>query len=472
MNNTAHTFWEKKLPPFSGLVLVAVLMMTISWLTGNVVLFGTKAATEGVPKNVQITNITDTSFTITYQTDAPVLGSIGYGTNDSLGNIGLDDRDQILNKATEHRMHHITIKSLTPGSKYIFEISSGGSKYKNNDAHYEVVTAPSITAQTTPALLKGQVTLDDGTIPIEGIVQITAETSQILTALLKPDGSYEVPLQSLRNRDLAAWTPLTAATELQVTVSTPTQQSTAVLLADQVNPAPLMVLSKNYDFSIDDTQLAATEATGSALPGDLTVPVDTAQVTSPTITTPEKDQSFNDLQPMFEGKALPGSEVTLTIQSQEIVEVVVQSDASGNWQFRPTLPLAPGNHILTIKSPDVQGVLQSVSQPFTVFAQGTQFIEPSISPPPLPTPVQQATPSATPTLLPEPSPTIEPTPTAAFISPAPTISGGFDPNDPNNQNNGTNGNPPVPNSGSSAWLIGLVGIFISAGVGTLLFFFI
>lgn len=475
MKNTANTIWEKRLPPFSGLVLVAILLVTISWLTSNVVLFSTRAATGAEPKNIQITNLTDTSFTVTYQTDDPVLGSVGYGTNESLGNVGLDDRDQITNKAAEHRIHHITIRNLTPGSKYVFEISSGGTVYKNNHALYEVVTAPTLQAPlTTMQPLKGQVTLDDGALPVEGVVSVATNTSQTLTALLRPDGSYEIPVAALRTQDLSAWEPLTPETKLTITVLDPTQRSSAILLADQANPAPLMVLSKDYDFSIDTSLAADAEATESAPVADLPIPVDTSQVTSPKITVPKEAQSFKDLQPVFSGKALPDKEVVVTIQTQGVIEATVQSDANGNWEFRPTLPLDPGNHTITIKSPDEQGILQSVSQSFTVFAQGSQFIEPSISPPVLPTPLPASPSASLPTPTVAPSPTIAvtstPIPTPAAMSPSP--SGGEDSGTGGTGQPGTNGNPPVPNSGSSAWIVGFVGILLTAGVGTLLFFFI
>lgn len=460
----SHTILEKKLPPFSGLVLVVMLLITISWLTGNVVLFGTRAATGGVPQKIQITNISDTSFTVVYQTDEPVLGSLRYGTNDSLGNVGLDDRDQLINKPTEHRMHHITVKNLTPGSKYVFEIASGDGTYKNNNRLYEVSTAPALTAKTTESALKGQVTLKDGSIPIEGIVQVATDTSQTLTALLQPDGSYQIPFKTLRTRDLIAWAPLTATTQLRVQVATPTEQSLATLLTGQSNPAPLMVLSKNYDFSLDSSLAADEQATESAAPTvNLPVPVDTTQVSSPTITVPEKDQKFNDPQPMFSGKALPNSNVAIVMQAQQPIEAIVQADANGNWEFKPAAPLEPGNYIIMVGSADDTGAIKQVTQSFSILTQGSQFVEPSISPPLIQDPLP-ASPSAA---LPEPSPTEEPTPTPTN-TPTPTFpiaSSSAAPID-------GNANPPVPNSGSSTLLFGFIGILLSAGVGTLLFFFL
>ena len=114
---------------------------------------------------------------------------------------------------------------------------------------------------------------------------------------------------------------------------------------------------------------------------------------------PRKDQEFSDQQPQFNGLALPNQEVTVTIHSEESIETKVTSDANGVWRFRPEQPLSPGQHTITIVTRDAFGLLRSITQSFTVFAQGTQVN-------------QSATPSATPTLsLPTktPTPTIKPT---------------------------------------------------------------
>jgi hypothetical protein len=468
MNTLRNTVWEKKLPRFSGLVLVIALLAVITTMTSNVVLFSTKAAAGAIPKKVQITNISDTSFTVTYQTDEPVLGSIGFGKDTTLGSISLDDRDQVINKAVAHRLHYITIKNLLPGSKYQFEIASGGDKFKDNNEYFQVTTAPPLPAQaTTQKSVTGRVALDDGAIPVEGIVLVGTDSSQTLSALLKPDGSYEVQLNQLRSSDLSAKLPITDETQLHVTVYDPTQQSTATIVASQVNPVPLMTLSKNYDFSINTSLADAVPASESAItPAEFPIPADANQVSSPIISIPTDQQSFTDQQPLFTGKSIPNSSVAIVIQSSSEITATVQSDESGNWELRPETPLPAGAHTLTIKSLDAKGVMQSVSKSFTVFAAGSQFVEPSISPPVIPTPVLAPSipASASPTieLLPTPTVTIEPTPTVIVSTPMPV---------PTSTNTGANGGT-TPSTGSSDWIFGIAGIIFTAGAGALLFFFI
>lgn len=470
MNNRPNNILEKKLPPFSGLVLVIMIFAITTWLTSNVVIFGTKAATGGVPQQVQVTNISETSFTVTYRTDSPVLGSVNYGTDKTLGKIAFDDRDKVTNKTAEHYLHHITISNLTPGTKYVYEIVSGDATYKNNDVAYDVMTAPKLTTSSgnNTKVVKGNVTLEDGSIPIEGIAQVATDTSQTFTVLLKQDGSYEIPLRLLRSNNLSTWETITDTTKLHVTVANPTQQATADLLASQSDPAPPMILSKNYDFLID-TSDQSTQSSGSAVPEvDLPDLVDTAQVTSPRISIPRENQKFTDGQPRFEGKAVAGNDVGILIElPDQPLEATVQADANGNWNFRPELPLEAGNYTITIRSLNSEGVLQTVNQSFSVLSEGSQFVEPSISPAlivsPAPAPSTAELPPI-PSVIDTPTPTITPIPTL----PLPSISG-----DGNGSGSGQgNGNPMVPDSGSPALLIGFLGILISAGIGTFLFLFI
>src|SRR5262249_31736137 len=138
-------------------------------------------------------------------------------------------------------------------------------------------------------------------------------------------------------------------------------------------------------------------------------------VSSPEISTPTESQAFKDQQPLFTGMALPNTEVDITIQSQQEIQAKLQSDNSGSWQFRPPVSLAPGNHTITISSVNAAVILQTLTSLFTVYAQGSKFVDPSFSPvaPPSATPTPQVlpTPNPEPTAIPTPTPTppIQPT---------------------------------------------------------------
>lgn len=54
-----------------------------------------------------------------------------------------------------------------------------------------------------------------------------------------------------------------------------------------------------------------------------------------------------NLRPTFRGEALPGAEVSLTIDGTAIV---INADSSGNWAYQPEAALSSGDHLIVIAS--------------------------------------------------------------------------------------------------------------------------
>jgi hypothetical protein len=482
---------NKKLPSVLSIVLVSVSLVTISWLSGNIILFGTKAATANVPKNVQISNISDSSFTISYTTDEKVFGTIAYGKDKKLGGVGIDDRDQLIGKPVAHRVHHITVQGVNPSTTYYLSIASGAETFMNNKDFYHVTTAPpSLDQPSEQAPLAGKATLDDGSIPTEAIAYVKTDSSQLLSTVLKPDGSYLIPLNSMRKVDFSSYIAFSPMTKLDIQIISPTLQSSLSTLAGQANPVPLIILSKNYDFSLED-RFSAFSASDSATASDSASPadspglpdmVDTTLVTTPQITTPKEAQTFTDQQPRFSGKTVPNADVEIIINSGIEIKTTVQSDGYGNWSYRPSTPLDAGNHTITINSPDSEGLIQQITNSFTVYAEGGNFIEPSVLP--------SISPTARPTSIPRPTeqPTMQPT-SLPTIAPSTNTS----PTGPGNGGNGsgTGGNngqggtvtgsitpgngqggptsPPIPRSGNEVVTIATFASVISLIIGGILF---
>ena len=134
--------------------------------------------------------------------------------------------------------------------------------------------------------------------------------------------------------------------------------------------------------------------------------------------TPMDGEKFADAQPLFQGTALPNESVQISINTQQSLQTTVQADNSGNWQFRPDMPLDPGNYVFSAVANDSQGVTQTLNRNFTVLTSGSQFNEPSVSPQVVPTASVSATPSPTivPTATSAPSPTVITTPTINPLS--------------------------------------------------------
>lgn len=421
MNALRNTIWNKRLPSILGLFFLVFAFGTITWLSRNAILFGTKAAVDDTPKNVVISNISDTSFTVSYVTDTNTVGTVTFGPTAKPTQIAFDDRDKAQGAAQPHTVHYITIQGLLPATDYFFTITSGSKTYTNKSAPYEALTGPDLAkTSTSKVLLSGKVNLDDGSVPPEAIATITSNKSQILSVLVGSDGTYSINLANLRTKDLLSVLTLDPKTILSLQLMANTVQSHVSLLTSQANPVPLVTLSKDYDFTVSDQPLtsspvASASGTPAAFPN-----VEDQNGSSPQITTPTSNEGFKDQQPLFEGNAVPNKDVEITIQSNQEITTTVSADANGKWQYRPQQPLAPGKHTITIRTVDADGIIRTLSQSFVVYAAGSEFTEPSISP----SPANTTTPTSTPTTIPSATPTSKPTstpvPTKANATTTPT----------------------------------------------------
>lgn len=454
MNNVRETIWNKRVHPFFGLILLVLSIFSISWMSKNIISSNIKASGSSIPTNVSISNITNSSFTVSYTTSEAVIGSINYGKDGQVGSLALDVRDTSSGAPSSHFIHYFTISQLSPTSTYYFSIDSSGNSYLNNGSFYTVTTGPTISqSPQNSETVKGSVVLEGGGTPQEAIVTISSGTSQLLSSLVSTDGTYSIPLTGLRTQNLQSYQTLALNALLQETVEDQSTTSHVSLLAGQANPVPLITLSTNYDFSLNSSTLVAQSVSQgtSKLTGFPSI-VNTIQVTTPILNVPTENEGFNDSQPQFSGKGIPNSQILITVQSTQEQSATVQTDQFGNWNWRPTLPLTPGQHTLTIQAPDVHGVMQTLQRMFTVYAQGSEFTSPSGPPAVLTaTPVPPSPTVVTPTTTPQPSPSFSPTPSPTSLI-TPTIQ--------------------TPITGSSDAVIGAVSMMLIAGVGGLLFFYL
>lgn len=399
MNNS---IWNKRIPTLLGLVMIIIGIAVTSVLVQTGVITVQQAAPGEVPENVRITNITANSFTVSYTTQAKVLGSLAYGTTSDFGSVGFDDRDQKTTTTGEYTLHYITVKNLKPETLYFFSITSGKDTYTHNDVPFQVSTGPLIVTDPPKQLpTSGKVLLADGTTPKEAIIYISTPGSQTLSALSQEDGSYILPLNGLRTQELTAYQVLSPDQKLQQLIVGPQQvKSNVVVLASQLNPVPAITLSQDYDFTAQTTPLASPSAQTS-FPSFTTTLSTKAKAQ---ILTPKNDQGFTDDQPVFKGTALPGEDVQITVHSEQVIKTTVTANKSGSWTYRPDENLEPGEHTITIVTRSASGILQTIQKSFTVYAAGSQV-------------AQSATPSATMT----PRPTRVPTPTKAIIPTATPI---------------------------------------------------
>lgn len=404
-----------RIPSFVGILLLLLGVGVTSYLVDQGIILEGRAAPEEEPTNIAITNISPTSFTVMYTTDAKIPGTISYGTDTENTSVAYDDRDKQNARGESYTIHHITVTGLKPDTTYYFSILSGNTLYQNDGEPYEVTTAPEIDdeAPETPPIT-GRIAFPESSSPDDLLLLVTSDETQNLSTIITSDGSYSIPTTGIRNKDLTDYVSIDDTTLFDLTVLSHQEKSDVTVLAKNINPVPIVMFGQSYDFTIS-TQPLSNETTTASESAETypEVETETGEITI-SIISPEDRETFEDDQPLFSGKGVPGEEVTILIDDTPI-GTTVSVDSDGDWAYRPDNPLTPGNHKLTIQTKDLGGTTQTLSATFTVFAEGSQFTEPSVSPTRTPTPTLSI---STPTVeAATPTPTVEPTAMPTVVLP-------------------------------------------------------
>ncbi|MBI5032504.1 MAG: peptidoglycan DD-metalloendopeptidase family protein [Chloroflexi bacterium] len=159
---------------------------------------------------MQLTNVRDTSATISWVTNQPTHGWVNFGTTGTLDQTGYDDRDALLVATT----HHVTLINLAPNTTYYFDLVSDGTVDNNQGGHYSFKTGPMLSLPKSDVVY-GQVFRSDGTTPAEGtLVYLTltdhngigsAGTSAPLSAVVDRFGYWIANLGNLRTGSLSGY---------------------------------------------------------------------------------------------------------------------------------------------------------------------------------------------------------------------------------------------------------------------------
>jgi cell division septation protein DedD len=395
-----RSIFDRKIPSLFGILIIVVGIVVTTFLVKGGNLLFTRAGPGNDPKNIEITNISDSSFTVTYTTDDSVIGTINVGSSpSSMDEIALDDRDQLTQTVNKYQAHSISVNNLKPSTKYYFSIKSADKNILNNGLPFEVQTGPQISsAPLSQGPMSGKVINPDGTSPKDGLVLAKINGAQIISTYLKNDGSYTLPLNILRTSNLSSYFELKPENEISIEVKSNNLSSKINISGNQISPVPLITLSSNYDFS-------ESEPTPSDMPKDVKFPIFESEITEfdVSITSPTSGENFKDTQPRFIGKSAPNSKVNIEI-SPSAISAQVNSDSSGNWSFRPNTGLPSGNYTLTILAEDLNGISKTLTRNFNILPAGSS-VEETATPSATLTPTKRPTSTPTPTRTPTSTPT-------------------------------------------------------------------
>jgi len=410
---------KNNIPTLLGIVLLVFGLAAGILLVQNRQIFRLGTAPQASPKDIRITNITDSSFTISWATDKETGGFILWGeTENSLTKTELNEIGEISDT------HSVTVQGLFPDKTYYFEISSDGANFDNSGIPWQITTGPELLDQAISNSISGTILTATGTPAEKAIVYVTLAGASPLSTTTSQNGSWVVPISSARNQNLTSFIEINGTTTLiEISVQASSRGvATAQIYPASAKPAPPIILGESMDFKNEPaSETGGVPKANINLPdgadpsSGFEVSDDIASPSAETVTLESLDEGevVTSTEPEFFGEGPPGTAITITIESDPVTDQTTIS-SSGSWSWNPPEELSEGSHKITITWRDASGILRTLTRTFVVqAAEGPAF---------------ESTPSATPTSTPtaSPSPTASPTPTASAtptVTPTSTASG-------------------------------------------------
>ena len=178
------------------------------------------ATTTPVARHVRVANVRDTGFTVAWVTDVPLTGAVRWWPE---GNSAMHVAYDVRGTGTSDTVHYVTVPGLVAGTRYLFDIVSGGSFDTNLGAHFAVTTGPTVSPVPAVDTATGVVEATDGSRATSAIVIVgvgpteSTSPSAPMAALVSAssNGTWNANLSSLRTADRSgafAYTDATVAT--------------------------------------------------------------------------------------------------------------------------------------------------------------------------------------------------------------------------------------------------------------------
>lgn len=422
--------FPRKIPTVIGLLLLLTIVGVVVFVD-QALRSPTKASPSERPTNIQFTNITDTTVTITWLTAGPTTGAVVLTGPQQRPQTFIDERDGN-GKLGKYQSHSVTLRNLKSETDYSFKILANGQEYYDAGGRpYQVSTAPAISTGTGSLEPAYGTILTADNQPADGaLVYLTLDGSQTLSAIVKPTGSWIIPLNLIRTADLNAYITSTDRLTQTLTVKYAEEEASAVTDTFNDSPVPTMIVGKTYDFRKQQAkvnvpaqlamQLTPTETpVPSATPKDERAVLGT-QSTNTTnkisLTSPADGAALTSRLPLIQGTGIPTKMVTVTLGITNPFSGTTKVGDDGVWRYTPTKELGTGKQSVTITTVDTQGKPLAITHSFTIFKSGTQVLG-EATPSATLTPTATATATLTPTGTPIASATPQPIPVTATSIP-------------------------------------------------------
>lgn len=347
-------FKEKRIPTILGLmILIGGVIAGVS-LTSKNINPVSKASGDCIPKNPQITNITNNSASISFVTESSCLSTLLIN-NQTINNSATTDNNQ------KSQIHYFDVSNLDDSTNYNFSFINDGKDYKL--PAYKFKTAPKPNSSIPSSNLAwGRVFTPELKAASKVIVFLNIPGVSSLSALVTSSGNWNISLSnSFNDSQTDRFTP-PANTAEEIIVIDQSKQTTQISAnTSQNNPTPDIILGQNQ-FSPVKVNFNVETNTGSL---SSVTPIPNSQNLD--ILNPKDNESIATQKPDFFGTGPGNSKIKIEVHSSTVYTGEITTNADGSWNWSPPSDLPVGDH--TITATVIQdGIEKIVTRKFTVLA--------------------------------------------------------------------------------------------------------
>jgi hypothetical protein len=362
------------IPTILGIfVLLAGVFAGVFFLR-NAQVFKIGASAEATPKDIRISNITDSSVTISWTTDKETVGFINWGN--SQNNTSKIENEEA--NSQKYFSHNVSLTGLTANTNYFYKINSDGTTFDNGGIPWQFTTGGTLEINKTSILLSGNVISATGIPKVKSLVYASVG-GYLLSTQTSETGNFVFQLGSVRNPDLKSYAQIDmSSTLVQISVVAPPDGvASAQIFPQSGNPVPTIIIGQVYDFrSSPANNQGGSPNANLNLPQNqnqdskfnIDVPSSTPKPTSVILESLTEGETINSQKPQFFGKGPSGESIEITVNSQDPISATVEIPKTGSWSYSIPTDLVPGDHSITISWVDASGITRFLKRNFVVQA--------------------------------------------------------------------------------------------------------
>ena len=412
-----YTNRKKNIPTFAALIIILIVVFIISRLFLNTPI--SSRANPTITNSLALTNLNSNQAAIFFKSSKKEIAWILYGLKpDNLDRVAQDTRDGSAGKQARYT-HYGVLKDLQPKTIYYYKIISGGALFATSDGSAFSFTTLSQEQQTSslrPAY--GKVVNKSGDALDGAVVLLLVDNIIPLSTTTKSGGDFVIPLTQIFDSKSRQLRVLSNNDQIKIEVFDESNSKATIRTNIlNLNPIPEVIkIGQTYTFLQNENVLSASSSQASSS--------SESNSNEYGILFPKENALIPAQSPLIKGRAYPGSEVKLTLQTRRgnIQSQFVKVDSGGNWRLLLTSKLNPDAYALIFSGKDGQGKVLNQKRNFSITKSGESVLgvatpeaSPTIEPTTLPTGSPTTSPSTT--ISPEPTITLFPTSQAASASP-------------------------------------------------------